>query len=40
MGFVLAALGWTPRQFMNATNHEIYAGYEGWRAINCPKKES
>jgi hypothetical protein len=38
MGFVLAALGWTSRQFMDATNHEIFAAYEAWKSINCPKE--
>lgn len=35
----MAALGWTARQFMDSTNHEIYAGYEAWIRINCPKKQ-
>lgn len=39
MGFALAALGWSARQFMDATNHELFAGYEVWRSINCSKKE-
>lgn len=39
MGFCMAALGWSARQFMDATNHEIFAGYESWRSINGAKKE-
>lgn len=38
MGFCIAALGMTARQFMDATNHEIFAAYEAWRQINCPKE--
>lgn len=39
MGFALAALGWSARQFMDATSHEFYAAYEGWRLINCPSDD-
>jgi hypothetical protein len=39
MGFCMAALGWSARQFMDSTNHEIFAAYEGWRLINCPKED-
>lgn len=38
MGFVSAELGWTSRQFMDATNHEIFAAYEWWRDMNCVKE--
>lgn len=40
MGFCMAELGWSPRQFMDSTNHEIFAGYEWWRSANCVKKEA
>jgi hypothetical protein len=39
MGFALNRLGWTSRQFMDATNHEIFAAYEDWVAVNCVKEE-
>jgi hypothetical protein len=35
----MAALGWSSRQFMDSTSHEVFAAYEGWRAINCPPNQ-
>lgn len=40
MGFAMAALGWSARQFMDATAHELFAAYEGWRMINCPRDDA
>lgn len=38
MGFAIAALHWTPRQFMDSTSHELFAAYESWRHMNCVEK--
>lgn len=40
MGFCMAELSWTAGQFMDATNHEIFAAYEWWKKANCVEKES
>lgn len=39
MGFAFAELGWTPRQYMDATAYELFAAYEWWRAVNTVEKE-
>jgi hypothetical protein len=39
MGFVMASMGWTSREFMDATSHEIWAAYEAWVRMNCADEE-
>jgi hypothetical protein len=39
MGFAMAGLGWSARQFMDATSHELFAAYESWRSMNCAKTD-
>jgi hypothetical protein len=38
MGFCIAELGMSVREFLDSTNHEIFAAYEWWKIANCVSK--
>lgn len=32
----MAGLGWSVRQYLDATPHEYFAAYEVWKRLNIP----